>query len=239
MSTTLNRQHLQLLDRTAELAVTDLARLWRTLPRTDIDRLVAALVELVPELAARWGDVASVGAADYFDAVRDHYNPGGTYLARPGAPAPVEQVQASTRWAVGPLFQSLPDEVATLSRLSASLDRMVRQADRETVAGNATRDRTSNGWRRVARPGACAFCLMLATRDDYSSQSAATAVGSGQRGRIRGTRTQGSRYHDNCRCFAAPIYRGWEPDADVLRAEELYSRSGGDIRKMRRLIAES
>ncbi|WP_431870819.1 hypothetical protein [Nocardiopsis eucommiae] len=239
MSTTLNRQHLQLLDRTAELAVADLTRLWRALPRTDIDRLVDALVELVPGLAARWGDVASVGASDYFDAVREFYNPGGSYLARPGAPAPVEQVQASTRWAVGPLFQASPDEAATLARLASSLDRLVRGADRDTIAGNATRDRRALGYRRVARPGACAFCLMLATRDDYSSQAAASAVGAGQRGRIRGNQSAGSRYHDNCRCFAAPVYAGWEPDADVQRALDLYDRAGGDIKQMRRLLAET
>ncbi|WP_431889456.1 hypothetical protein [Nocardiopsis alba] len=240
MSTTLDRQHRAMLNRVGELAVGDLVALWRALPKTDTERLVAALVELVPELAGRWGDVASVSGADYFDAVRDYYNPGGSYLAQPAPPAPVEQVQAGVRWAVDPLFSSVPDEAAALARLSTSLDRLVRQADRDTVAGNATRDRRALGYRRVARPGACAFCLMLATREgDYSSQAAAESVGGGRRGRIRGTRTQGSRFHDHCRCFAAPVYVGWEPDADVLRAQELYDRAGGDVRQMRRLMADA
>lgn len=240
MSTTLDRTHLAVVNRIGELAVQDLVTVWRGLPKADTRRLVDALIEVMPSLAGRWGDLAAVSASDYFDAVREYYNPGGTYLARPAPPAPAAQVQATTRWAVGPLFQAFPDEAATLARLSASLDRLVRGADRDTVEGNATRDRRAAGYRRVARPGACAFCLMLATREgDYSSQEAATSVGGGQRGRIRGTQPQGSRYHDHCRCFAAPVFPGWEPDADVLRAQELYERANGDIRQMRRLLAQA
>ena len=240
MSTTLNNQHRALLERIGELAVADLVRMWRALPSGQTTALVAGLVEVVPELAERWGDVAAVSASDYFDAVREHYNPSGSYLAQPAPSAPAEQVQAGVRWAVDPLFSATPDEAAALARLSTSLDRLVRQADRDTVVHNASRDRTAQGWRRVTRPGACAFCLMLATRvGDYGSQAAAEQVGSARRGRIRGTRTQGQSYHDHCRCFAAPVYPGWEMDPVTERAEELYSRAGGDLREMRRLLAET
>ncbi|TMZ70762.1 hypothetical protein EMG21_27800 [Klebsiella pneumoniae] len=241
MSTTLNNQHRAVLDRIGQLAVADLVKLWRTLPSGQTTALVAALVEAVPELAARWGDVAAVSAADYFDAVREHYNPSGSYLASPAPPAPAEQVRAGVRWAVDPLFSASPDEAAALARLSTSLDRLVRQADRDTVAVNATADQHARGWRRVARPGACPFCVMLAGREGaYTSKAAAEMVGGS--GRVRGTRPQGQSYHDHCRCFAAPVFPGWEPDADVLRAQELYEQAAvpGSTRdtlaNMRRLM---
>lgn len=37
----------------------------------------------------------------------------------------------------------------------------------DTMTGNALRDPLSSGWTRVAEPGACAFCLMLASRGSY------------------------------------------------------------------------
>jgi hypothetical protein len=37
----------------------------------------------------------------------------------------------------------------------------------DTMTGNSLRDPLSVGWIRVAEPGACAFCLMLASRGSY------------------------------------------------------------------------
>ena len=76
-------------------------------------------------------------------------------------------------------------------------------------------------WQRVPSPGACDFCLMLATRTNYTSADAAMYAGGGegqvqrtQRGggrvarmglsgvqRRRSSKMQsGDRYHPNCRC---------------------------------------
>ena len=76
-------------------------------------------------------------------------------------------------------------------------------------------------WQRVPSPGACDFCLMLATRTDYTSADAAMYAGGGegqtqmtQRGGNRVARMglsgvqrrrtskmmSGDRYHPSCRC---------------------------------------
>lgn len=220
---TLHDRHTRVLDAISTLAISDLVALWDLVAGGDADAITAALVELAPGLVDQWGEMAAVEAADFFDAVREHYNPGGSFAAAPAGPAPAGQVEAMVRWAVGPLYQAESDEDAALKRLATGLDRLVRQADRDTVAGNATLDKKAAGWRRVARPGACAWCAMLATRDDYSSKDAAGAVGGG--GRVRGKRPAGSRYHDHCRCFPEPVYVGWEPGPQEQLWAEAYKKA--------------
>ena len=62
--------------------------------------------------------------------------------------------------------------------------------------GGTGGDQVFKFWRRVPRPGACDFCLMLATRGAvYSSRRAAMFS------------TDGRRYHDFCRCRAQLVVR--------------------------------
>jgi hypothetical protein len=80
-------------------------------------------------------------------------------------------------------------------------------------------------WQRVPSPGACGFCLMLATRSDYTSADAAMYAGGAEgterrvfrRGRdMRGgvfRRTtsgmpSGERYHKSCRCTVRMVPKG-------------------------------
>lgn len=79
-------------------------------------------------------------------------------------------------------------------------------------------------WRRVPSPGACSWCLMLATRSNYTSADAAMYAGGGE-GQVRKTtkdtgnknvlhgagvqrrrsnaQQSGERYHRSCRCTVA------------------------------------
>lgn len=81
-------------------------------------------------------------------------------------------------------------------------------------------------WQRVPSPGACGFCLMLATRTDYTSADAAMYAGGAEgtvrrqfrRGRDnmlagvsrRGTSAMesGDRYHRSCRCTVRMVSKG-------------------------------
>jgi len=84
-------------------------------------------------------------------------------------------------------------------------------------------------WQRVPSPGACKFCLMLATRSDYTSADAAIYAG-GAEGTVRreergGGRVNriglagvsrrrsnvmesGERYHKSCRCTVRMVAKG-------------------------------
>lgn len=97
-------------------------------------------------------------------------------------------------------------------------------------------------WRRVPQPGACDFCLMLATRSDYTSAEAAIYAGGGEgqvrmttkdtgvKGALHGAGVQrrrsskmesGSRFHKSCRCTVAMASQSENGDAIVLPDEEI------------------
>jgi hypothetical protein len=94
-------------------------------------------------------------------------------------------------------------------------------------------------WRRVPSPGACAFCLMLATRSDYTSREAAMYAGGGE-GQVRRTtrrnkterlagvqrrrsskQESGERYHRACRCTVAMSTAGDNGQSIQLPSEEI------------------
>ena len=77
-------------------------------------------------------------------------------------------------------------------------------------------------WQRVPSPGACSFCLMLASRTNYTSADAAMYAGGSEgteRRNARGTRSgisrrrtskmqSGERYHRSCRCTVRMVAKG-------------------------------
>ena len=71
-------------------------------------------------------------------------------------------------------------------------------------------------WRRVPSPGACSFCLTLASRGAvYITAESAVTVGSPHSKRRRSRRltpmVDGGPFHDNCRCRAVADYVGLPP----------------------------
>ena len=109
---------------------------------------------------------------------------------------------------IPPDLQTFYDEVETYAN---SWDGVARRK----YAGTFER------WRRVPSPGACDWCLMLATRSDYTSKEAAMYAGGGE-GQVRRTtrrnktnrlagvqrrrsskQESGERYHRACRCTVA------------------------------------
>lgn len=171
-----------------------------TVARADVRALTSTVVDLsppaatatltaeVPPLVQAWGDVSSTVAADWYSLTR----PDGPPFTPTVAPAaPVEQIEAMVRWAVGPLWQAY-DWDAALRDLLAGSGRLVRQSSRDTIERNAWDDPASGAFVRVARPDACPWCLMLASRGAVY-RSAETA------GATRG-------FHDSCRCTVSPVY---------------------------------
>jgi hypothetical protein len=154
------------------------------------------------------------------------------FVPRPAPLPPAEKVEQSIRWAVSAPIA--PDSTATVeSRLSGAVQRYVSNAARDTITTNA--DREGAKWGRQARPDACAFCRMLATRGaDYLSEQAALRV-VGRRtksravpGRLvnvkRGTRDLGEKYHDHCHCTPFVVRPGdsYTPPDYVLEWERQY-----------------
>lgn len=165
----------------------------------------AALLAFVPDLVQTYGDTAAVLAADYYDMLRDVPPSAASFRAVLAQPPVTEQVQATTRWAIGPLFSAEPDPVSALSLLSDSAQRLILQSGRDTVFGSAWSDPVTAGVARVpSGADTCEFCVMLASRGPvYRSEASAG---------------ESTRFHDGCDCttlvvrVGEPLPDGYDPD---------------------------
>ena len=71
----------------------------------------------------------------------------------------------------------------------------------DTMTGNVLRDPLAQGWIRVAEPGACDFCLMLASRGSYG-----ILYRSEETANFR-AHTPGAHGGGLCQCHALPAFQ--------------------------------
>ncbi|MFJ9158693.1 hypothetical protein ACIRPS_18040 [Streptomyces griseoviridis] len=78
---------------------------------------------------------------------------------------------------------------------AAAASRVAMNGARSTTWNHMRRDRRALGYVRLSRTGTpCGWCAMLISRGPvYKSRSSATFA-------------DGDRYHDNCHCYAAPVF---------------------------------
>lgn len=191
---------------------TDVERLLRRTGALDQQELLAFLTDAYPELVVPYEAAAAELTAQYYG---EQSTTTKGFVAESAGGAPAEQLAASARWAA---LQNAP-----ISALQGSASRAVMNSSRDTVLHNVAREPGAR-WARHASANACGFCRMLATRGaSYSSASAAGSV-VGRRGRERGARKLGQKYHDNCHCIAVPIRPGddYSPPDYVKQWEQDY-----------------
>lgn len=186
----------------AKLAQRDLQAFWYGLGTDDPLKLKAALLDFMPDLIATYGSAAAGLAADRYDELRADSVATGAFRAALADPLPDGQIEAVTRWAIGPAFGDNADPSAALTMLTDATQRLVRQQARNTVDLNVRRDPAGATYARVPRGRTtCAFCLMLASRGPvYGSKNSAA----------------GNHYHTKCDCEAEPVWSG----ADMERLKE-------------------
>lgn len=183
----------------AKLAQRDLMGFWYGLGTDDPIKLKAALLDFMPDLISTYGSAAAGLAADRYDELRADSVATGAFRAALADPLPDEQVEAVTRWAIGPAFGDKADPSAALTMLTDATQRLVRQQARNTVALNVERDPFGASYARVPKgKTTCAFCLMLASRGAvYGSKKSAETI-----------RNSGKHYHTKCDCEAEPVWSG-------------------------------
>lgn len=192
------RQYL--LTQVADLAQSDLDRLWRQAEQlADVD-FFTYVVDAFPDLVDPYHQAAGELAANWFE----ESSPASPYIAKVVDPLPVDRLAASARWALG------GDGLVGKDRMSGTLQRAVFDGARDTTLLNVRE--TNTGWARYASATACAFCRLLSTRGSVyrSSDTAATKV------------------HDHCSCipvedrnndYQPPEYvAAWEGEYAAARA---------------------
>jgi histone H3/H4 len=160
----------------------------------------AGVLDTVPGLVAELSDVSALIGADMYETAREQAEARGRFTVDLADPPPVEQVEASSRWALGPLFQAESTltfaEVAALvsANLEASTARLVRDGGRRTVTRNTERDPAKPRYQRFlsARSKHCDFCTMLAGRGAVYHTKDAAGVG--------------KHWHDRCHCYVDLVF---------------------------------
>jgi hypothetical protein len=210
-----------LLGQLERFAQADLENLWKQaeqLPSEDFFKYVS---DGFPDIADTYNQTAGQLAATWFE----ESDPESSFIAKVADPIIRDRLLKSAQWALG------GDGSQALTRMSGTMQRAVYDGARDTTVLNV--EATGSRYVRVARPNACPFCKMLATRSDYTSSGVAkkinpdtglpyedgrlTTVTNARRQRTK--RKLGSEYHDHCHCQAIEV-RSNQTVEQVLNDEQ-------------------
>ena len=92
------------------LAQRELAAIWDSVEGMEPEAQRNALLVAVPGIVARYGDIAASAAAEYYETERSAAG-GGAFSAELSEGVPIEQVEASVRYACGHLFPEEDGEI--------------------------------------------------------------------------------------------------------------------------------
>jgi hypothetical protein len=153
-----------ILDQLVSRSKDDMIRLWDAAARFEDVDFFTYVSGAFPDIALGYHKIAADFSAQWFE--NDFPNAQVAVAELPDR----SKYQNSAQWALG------ADGTDALDRMAGTLQRAVYDGDRETTLSNAT----NNGmrWVRVARPDACAFCRLAAsrTKDLFRSEENALRV---------------------------------------------------------------
>lgn len=212
MSLQLLRQFEKANDGIAALVERDLLAFLASLDPARPDAVKRDMFEFIPVLVAQYGDVAATVAADWYDELRASEGVSVRFRAPLAPLVPDEVVNGRLGFATrpsGPLFTGNFDTLTAFTVMMAN--EYALQPGRDTVMQAAHKDKAA--YARIPEPGACEFCLMLASRGFVYSKDTA--------GETR-------KFHGKCRCNVLPswdetrarVEYGYDPTAlyDQYRA---------------------
>lgn len=181
-----------------------------------VDAALDALGLIVPS----YYDAAGALAVAWYDEIRDESSPAASY-------APTIIGDPTTDWIereVAKFASQIEGELE--ARVQAMLDEMARLTEKEvargfrdSITGNTRQDEDAIGWSRVARPGACKLCVMLADRGAVFREATANFAA-----------------HTDCHCAARPEFRNGQHGPEATVEQYLASakrRSDSDRARLR------
>lgn len=180
------RAHRRDLDELVRIAERDLGVVFREIDTAD--ELREALRDILPRLTLVYGSAAATLGADWYDELRELAAARGRFQAIPAELPDRGRTDALAGWAVAPMYQAEPDKGTTLVKVVGGLQRIIANADRQTVMRSSVADRSARGWRREGT-GRCDFCQMLIGRGAVYSEASADFDS-----------------HDYCGCVGVPDF---------------------------------
>lgn len=180
-----------------------------------IERQVRTALEAVSLIVPSYYDAAGSLAVDWYDELRDEASPDAVYnpsiIGDPATDWIDREVAKFQRELDGSLLDLEAETNKTLDEVASLLEKEIARGYRDSILGNTRQDEDAIGWSRIARPGACKFCVMLAGKGSvYRSESTAIFAA-----------------HKTCHCAARPEFRNGEhgPEANVIQYEASAKRA--------------
>ncbi len=245
----------------AQLAITAaltqaLGAAWESVSARPLDEALASFRAAARALTVQWAQAGQVITLDNYRAARSQAGV-TTVLQQPRLVAvPESKIGAGIAWAERGA-QDLIDAKAEadqisariLNRVQAASDKVAADSMREITMLAVEGDEMALGYRRVPRPDACAWCLILATRTTQRAGFARDVARPGSRN-LRGVggglehwgvyksrasagqvppndKDEINRFHDHCHCAVEPIFSVvQQPEPWVLAARDLYDQTG-------------
>lgn len=195
---------------TAALAAA-LRRLWPTLDLSNLPESLPRYKAAVRAAVDHFSSASISLNADHFDVMRERAGISASFRTPVVDLPPAAKVDAGTGWAMSPLFGgdtlTTTVEADVQVRVEGAAQKAVMDAGRNELIAAIEADHEAKGWARVTKPGACAFCTMLAIRG--------AVYGSEQ--------TANFEAHDHCHCTVEPLFgKHYEPPAHIREAQALY-----------------
>lgn len=179
------------------LSERELSAFLLSLDFNDVIATTNALEIFMPALVAEYGEIGAAVAVDFYDELREAGGATKPFKAQMAELPEQKAIQASVRWAVGPLFQAEKDPVQVFSNLTEVNDRFVKAAPRNTIFYSGQKDTSKTFFARVPSGSkTCEFCLMLASRGAVY----ANAKKAGET----------KKFHGHCDCSIIPMWDGDE-----------------------------
>lgn len=178
-------------------AASDLLQAWPQPTNNPVDTL-DWLMQTLPDVVDTYGTAASTLGADYYDQAREAAGTPGRFTAITAELPDMGRTDSLARWGLANMFHRGADPSSTVdldvaqTKVTGGLQRIIANADRQTVIASATADPKAIGYKRVGLGGACDFCQRLI---DYGRIYKSDSKSSG-----------GFESHDFCHCVAVPVW---------------------------------
>lgn len=167
-------------------------------------KAVTAVLDALPLVVPNYYDGAGALAVAWYDEVRDTAAPVTVYHPEIIGDADTTWIDREVAKYRRELSGDLDFQAARLLEEATALaEKEVARGFRDSILGNTRMDGDAVGWSRIARPGACKFCVMLASNSAwYRSEATATFAA-----------------HKSCHCAAQPVFRNGErgPEASAVQ----------------------
>lgn len=187
----------------AEVTSTATAEIAAAAAQVPVEQRVATTLAVLPLVVPSYYDAAGSLAVAWYDELRDEAAPRTVFAPEIVGVPKTDWIEREVSKFQRTLEGDLEQEVqAILDEANRLAEKEIARGYRGTILGNTHVDEDAIGWSRVARPGACKFCLMLADKGSVFTEETADFAA-----------------HGNCHCAARPEFVGGEhgPEANVMQ----------------------